>query len=280
MAAVTRLLEEIRGEKAPETPYDPRTERMEQRRRTHAQRNGRNGRQHGASAPPSGKYAKRGWAREQAGQGGRLRHRLLGHGLRHGPRRRGLRGRPVGPPRPNSSRPSTPPAPTPTTCPGRTPRRPAGHHRPRRGRARTPTSPSSPSPRRRCAATSPTGRRCSRRDAVLVSLMKGVELGTAKRMSEVIEEVAKAGRGAGRRASPAPTSPGRSPPGSRPPPSSPAPTRRSPAAPGRLPHPVLPPVHQHRRGRLRAGRRGEERHRRSPSASPTAWASATTPRRR
>ncbi|MEU1628392.1 NAD(P)H-dependent glycerol-3-phosphate dehydrogenase [Streptomyces sp. NPDC020096] len=30
-------------------------------------------------------------------------------------------------------------------------------------------------------------------DAVLVSLMKGVELGTAKRMSEVIEEVAKAG---------------------------------------------------------------------------------------
>jgi 1-acyl-sn-glycerol-3-phosphate acyltransferase len=45
MAAVTRLLEEIRGEKAPETPYDPRTERMEQRRRTHAQRNGRNGRQ-------------------------------------------------------------------------------------------------------------------------------------------------------------------------------------------------------------------------------------------
>jgi glycerol-3-phosphate dehydrogenase (NAD(P)+) len=30
-------------------------------------------------------------------------------------------------------------------------------------------------------------------DAVLVSLMKGIELGTAKRMSEVIEEVAKAG---------------------------------------------------------------------------------------
>src|SRR2546423_2019951 len=30
-------------------------------------------------------------------------------------------------------------------------------------------------------------------DAVLVSLMKGVELGTAKRMSEAIEEVAKAG---------------------------------------------------------------------------------------
>ncbi|NED01521.1 1-acyl-sn-glycerol-3-phosphate acyltransferase, partial [Streptomyces sp. SID6648] len=37
MAAVTRQLEEIRGEKAPETPYDPRRERIEQRRRTQAQ---------------------------------------------------------------------------------------------------------------------------------------------------------------------------------------------------------------------------------------------------
>ncbi|MFC4502088.1 MULTISPECIES: lysophospholipid acyltransferase family protein [Streptomyces] len=37
MAEVTRLLEEIRGEKAPDTPYDPRRERIEQRRRTEAQ---------------------------------------------------------------------------------------------------------------------------------------------------------------------------------------------------------------------------------------------------
>jgi 1-acyl-sn-glycerol-3-phosphate acyltransferase len=37
MAAITRLLEEIRGEKAPEAPYDPRRERIEQRRRTQAQ---------------------------------------------------------------------------------------------------------------------------------------------------------------------------------------------------------------------------------------------------
>ncbi|WP_018544721.1 lysophospholipid acyltransferase family protein [Streptomyces sp. LaPpAH-108] len=37
MAAVTRQLEEIRGEKAPATPYDPRRERIEQRRRTRAQ---------------------------------------------------------------------------------------------------------------------------------------------------------------------------------------------------------------------------------------------------
>lgn len=34
MAAITLLLEDLRGEKAPETPYDPRTERIEQRRRT------------------------------------------------------------------------------------------------------------------------------------------------------------------------------------------------------------------------------------------------------
>jgi 1-acyl-sn-glycerol-3-phosphate acyltransferase len=37
MAAVTRQLEEIRGERAPESPYDPRQERIEQRRRTSAQ---------------------------------------------------------------------------------------------------------------------------------------------------------------------------------------------------------------------------------------------------
>ncbi|MEU1333822.1 lysophospholipid acyltransferase family protein [Streptomyces sp. NPDC005865] len=33
MAAITELLEEIRGEKAPETPYDPRRARLEQRRK-------------------------------------------------------------------------------------------------------------------------------------------------------------------------------------------------------------------------------------------------------
>ena len=37
MAAITALLEEIRGEKAPETPYDPRQERIEQQRRKAAQ---------------------------------------------------------------------------------------------------------------------------------------------------------------------------------------------------------------------------------------------------
>ncbi|WAX77738.1 lysophospholipid acyltransferase family protein [Streptomyces sp. KMM 9044] len=37
MAAVTRQLEEIRGERAPEEPYDPQSERVEQRRKTLAQ---------------------------------------------------------------------------------------------------------------------------------------------------------------------------------------------------------------------------------------------------
>jgi hypothetical protein len=36
MAAITRLLEELRGEKAPEKRYDPREVRLEQRRRTAA----------------------------------------------------------------------------------------------------------------------------------------------------------------------------------------------------------------------------------------------------
>jgi 1-acyl-sn-glycerol-3-phosphate acyltransferase len=41
MAAITRQLEEIRGEKAPEKPYDPREVRIEQRRRSAAQQQAR-----------------------------------------------------------------------------------------------------------------------------------------------------------------------------------------------------------------------------------------------
>jgi 1-acyl-sn-glycerol-3-phosphate acyltransferase len=41
MAAITRRLEEIRGEKAPEKRYDPREVRIEQRRRTAAQEKAR-----------------------------------------------------------------------------------------------------------------------------------------------------------------------------------------------------------------------------------------------
>ncbi len=64
-------------------------------------------------------------------------------------------------------------------------------------------------------------------DAVLVSLMKGVELGTLKRMSEVIAEVGDVGAGRIADRSAVPTSPVRSPVASPPPPSSRAPTRRS-----------------------------------------------------
>lgn len=87
-------------------------------------------------------------------------------------------------------------------------------------------------------------------DTVLVSLMKGVELGSAMRMSEVIEDVAKVGQdriavvtGPNLAREIASRIAGR--------------LRgrlhrrgRRPAAPGRLPHSVLPPVHQHRRRRL------------------------------
>ena len=62
--------------------------------------------------------------------------------------------------------------------------------RPRRWTA--PTSWCSRCRRRRCATTSPTGRPLIEPDATLVSLIKGIELGTAKRMSEVIDEVAGA----------------------------------------------------------------------------------------
>jgi 1-acyl-sn-glycerol-3-phosphate acyltransferase len=60
MAAITRLLEEIRGEKAPETPYDPREERIEQRRRTTAQtaRSGREVRPQGAGAEQGERRSK------------------------------------------------------------------------------------------------------------------------------------------------------------------------------------------------------------------------------
>ena len=65
------------------------------------------------------------------------------------------------------------------------------HHGRRPRRSRTPTWWCSPCRRRRCAATSPTGPEFLAPDATLVSLMKGIELGTTKRMSEVIVETAQ-----------------------------------------------------------------------------------------
>ena len=65
--------------------------------------------------------------------------------------------------------------------------------------------------RRRCATTWPRGRRCCRPTRRCVSLMKGVELGTAKRMSEVIAEVDRRRPPTGSPCCPARTSPARSP---------------------------------------------------------------------
>ena len=97
--------------------------------------------------------------------------------------------------------------------------------------------------------------------ALLVSLIKGIELGTCRRMSEVIIEVlgADAARVAVvsgpnlageivRRQFTATVV-------------ACAARRRRAGPAGRVPHAVLPPVHEHRRDRLRARRHGEERHR-------------------
>ena len=110
----------------------------------------------------------------------------------------------------------------------------------------------------------------------LVSLAKGVELGTLERMSEVIAEVADvpsdqvavlsgpnlareiAARGADRHRDRLPR---------------PRPRRRAAA---RLHDRLLPLLHQHRRDRLRARRRGQERHRARRSGSPRGWGWGTT----
>ncbi len=155
-----------------------------------------------------------------------------------------------------------------------------GHHRPGARPPGAPNSVSWPSRPRPCARNLAEWAALLPRDAVLVSLMKGVELGTAKRMSEVIEEVAKAGpervavltgpnlakeiaerqpaacvvacrRRGGRRAAP-----GR------------LPHRRTSA---RTPTPTWWAANSAARSRTSSASR---------SASPTAWGSATTPRRR
>lgn len=61
MAAVTHQLEEIRGEKAPRTPYDPKRERTEQRRSTARAVERRRPEQHNG--------ALRGQQRQEEGQG-------------------------------------------------------------------------------------------------------------------------------------------------------------------------------------------------------------------
>ncbi len=99
---------------------------------------------------------------------------------------------PVGPPRRARSTPSTPPAPTPTTCPGV--ELPPGYGPPptRRSRRRGADFVVLAVPSQTLRANLAGWAGALPSDAVLVSLMKGVELGTTKRMSEVIAEVAEA----------------------------------------------------------------------------------------
>ena len=80
MAAITDLLEEVRGETGPRRSRTIRAKSVAQQRR----KADRGVARRGDAVPPLRR---------------RLRHRLLGHRLRHGPRRRRLRGDPVGPPR-------------------------------------------------------------------------------------------------------------------------------------------------------------------------------------
>ena len=173
----------------------------------------------------------------------------------------GARGRDVGSPR-RGGRPDQRRARQPR-LPAR-PRLPAAvsrHDRPGRGASRAPTSSCSPCRRRRCAPTSPRGADAPAADAVIVSLMKGVELGTTKRMSEVIAEVggrrARADRvvsGPNLAREIAATQPAASVVAC----ADPADGR---AGRGGVRDAVLPALHRHRRRRHRARRRREERHR-------------------
>ena len=167
-----------------------------------------------------------------------------------------------------------------TTCPTSTCRDELRGHARRRGRAApAPSSSRSRSRPSRCGPTWSAGCRTCRRTPTLVSLMKGVELGTTKRMSEVIAEVTGAAAGSDRGRVRARTWRARSPL------EQPTATRRR--LRGRAPRPtavqqpcatpLLPAVHEHRRRRLRARRRGQERHRARLRDRRTAWASATTP---
>ena len=145
----------------------------------------------------SGRQRDRQPEQEAAGgtneQGRGVRRRLVGHGVLDGARRRRQRRDHVGPPRGGRARRSTSSARTPTTCPASSCRPRCRRRTTTRRRCTTPTSWCSPCRRRRCARTSPVFAPYIAGDAVMVSLMKGVELGTLKRMSEVIAEVTGAG---------------------------------------------------------------------------------------
>ena len=151
---------------------------------------------------------------------------------------------------------------TPTTTPASSCRRRSGPRPTRRRRSTAPTSSSSRSRRRCCATTSPAGAATLAADALLVSLMKGIELGTTMRMSEVDRRGRRRpGRAGRRRLGPEPRARDR--------PAAARGHRRGVhrrADHARLlqdssPHAVLPAVHEPRRRRRRDRRGDQERHR-------------------
>ena len=222
--------------------------------------------------------------RREAGmsEGRGLRRRLVGHGVLDRAGRRRQRRDDLGPPRGGLRRRSTSGARTPTTCPASSCRRTVvGHPRPRGGRRTAPTWSCFAVPSQTFRENlDRVGRRASRRGAVLVSLMKGVELGTLKRMSEVIAEVT----GAGPERIAVVSGPNLSK----------EIARREPAASvvacadedvakrlqDAVPLAGVPSLHLRRRARLRARRRLQERRRPRRRHGRRARASATTPRPR
>ena len=200
------------------------------------------------------------WRRPHDERSG-LRHGQLGHGVRLGARGCRHRRSRCGVAATRWSTRSTTGS-TATTCPSCACRAPSARRPTRPRRPTAPTSSCSPCPRRRCAPTSPRGARRCRRSAAVVSLMKGVELGTTKRMSEVIAEVGGRRARAHRhrvRAEPGPRDRrqaagglgrgvGRA-------------TQMAELVAGGLRGALLPPLHGIRRRRHRDLRRGEERHR-------------------
>ena len=122
-----------------------------------------------------------------------LRRRFVGYGVQHRARRRGQRRDDLGPAR-GGVRPDQQHPRERRLLPGhRAARDDHGDARPGARPLPVRSSSSSRCPRRPSAATSSEWAAELPSDAVFVSLMKGIELGTTKRMSEVIAEVTGAG---------------------------------------------------------------------------------------
>ena len=281
MADVATLLAELRGGQPPAEPYHPavarRAARQAARDRTAVRAGAGATAGTAADSQPAPTRAPTRVRRRRRESGGHGR-RHVGHHVRPGALRRGYPGHALGPAARRWWRRSTTRHENPDYLPGITlppgltaTRRPgprAARRGPRRaGRARPDAAPSSAKP----------GSDLLPADAAFVSLMKGIELGTHDRMSQVIAEVTGAGperiavvsgpnlareiaerqdRRDGRRQ-----------------------RRRhaGQAAAAGMPHAVLPAVHQPGRDRLRARRRGQERDRAGRSGSRSAWAAGTTP---